>query len=242
MNSNISILGTGNVGGSLGNLFSHHGFKVTWGARDPEKAAATLGHGSRVVSFADAAQPSDIVIVAIPWTNALDVLKSLPALDGKIIIDATNPLNADWSPLLLGQEISAGEEIQRALPRCRVVKAFNTIFADMMTPERIAFYSSDDPAAKSSVWELLSAIGLHPEDAGALSSARWLEGMAHLNIRIAVTLGVQSQRVMVRGARMCHHQKPYGTTTTQLLHNYYTTALARRRRFVGRSNIVKRAC
>jgi hypothetical protein len=195
MNSNIGILGTGSVGGSLGKLLLHHGCNVIWGARDPKKAADALGDGARVVSFAEAAQLADILIVALPWANALEVLKSLPSLDGKIIVDATNPLNADWSPLLLGQENSAAEEIQKALPQSRVVKAFNTIFADMMTPEQLtgswvtAFYCGDDAAAKSSVRELLAAIGLHPEDAGSLTSARWLEGMAHLNIRIAVALG-----------------------------------------------------
>ncbi len=195
MNSNISILGTGSVGSSLGKLFIHHGINVAWAARDPKKAMVALGDDGRVVSFVDAAMWADILILAVPWSSALEVLKSQPSLDGKIIVDATNPLNADWSPVLLGQENSAAEEIQKAMPQCRVVKAFNTIFADMMTPERIAdgsvtaFYCGDDASAKSSVRDLLVAIGLHPEDTGALTSARWLEGMAHLNIRMAVALG-----------------------------------------------------
>ena len=97
-------------------------------------------------------------------------------------------------PLLLGQENSAGEETQRAVPQCRVVKAFNTIFADMMQPTRIAaaespmagFLCGEDLAAKNVVAGCMQRVGLRPVDVGPLRCARYLEAMAHLNIQIAV--------------------------------------------------------
>ncbi len=196
MNTRIGILGTGSVGHALGNLLGQQGYSVVFGARDPEKAAATLGRDAEVMTPVDLAAECDLLIVAVPWTGASDLLKGLPNLDGKVIVDATNPLNADWSPLLLGQETSAGEELQKALPGVRVVKAFNTIFADMMTEEKIraatapvtAFFCGNDAEAKKSVAEILTKIGLQPRDAGAISSARYLEAIAHLNIHIAVAL------------------------------------------------------
>jgi predicted dinucleotide-binding enzyme len=123
-------------------------------------------------------------------------LKSLRGLDGKIVIDATNPLFEDWSPLLLGEENSAGEEVQKALPQTLVVKAFNTVFADVMKvidltglrPQVTGFYCGDHRDAKTVVAKLLERLGFEARDVGALSSARWLEAMAHLNIRIAVGL------------------------------------------------------
>jgi 8-hydroxy-5-deazaflavin:NADPH oxidoreductase len=194
MKTTITILGTGSVGSSLGRLLQHHGHDVTWAAREPAKAAASLGDNARVVPLSEAAA-TDVIIVAVPWSSSLAVLLSIPGLAGKIIVDATNPLNTDWSPLLLGQENSAGEETQRALPGCRVVKAFNTIFADVMSVERLAaaqapvagFLCGDDEAAKVVVAEIMHSIGLQPVDTGTMHCARYLETMAHLNINIAVS-------------------------------------------------------
>ncbi len=80
-------------------------------------------------TFKEAANAADIVAIAIPFTACVDVLPELAeATNGKIVIDSTNPLNADWSPKSLGQENSASKEINRLLAGAHVVKAFNTIF------------------------------------------------------------------------------------------------------------------
>ena len=191
----IGILGFGSVGKKLAKLFVDAGYEVMIGLRDAKDATEvpyTTG------SFAEVAGQADALALAIPYAASLAALKSLaPELTGKIIIDNTNPLNEDWSPLLLGQENSAAEEIQRALPQSFVVKAFNTIFADVMQKEAhnraghtiTAFVAGNDEIAKGKILDLVKACGFAPLNVGDITSARYLEAMAHLNIRIAVPLG-----------------------------------------------------
>lgn len=183
---NIAIFGTGNVGQRLHQLLSPHVASALLCARQPQAGAP---------GFAQGAAQADVVLLAIPFTALAEVLPGLQdTLRGKVVVDCTNPLNADWSPLLLGQENSAGEETARLLPGARVVKAFNTIFADVMTHERqdrgglrtTAFVAGDDAQAKAAVLSLASAAGFAPVDVGPLTMARHLEAMAHLNIQIAV--------------------------------------------------------
>jgi predicted dinucleotide-binding enzyme len=141
---------------------------------------------------------AEVVVLAIPYAAAAEVLAPLAVeLTGKLVIDCTNPLQADWSPLPLGEQNSAGETLARLLPQSRLVKAFNTIFADVMTPERqnraglrvSAFVAGDDAAARLQVATLAADIGFAPVDVGPLSMARYLEAMAHLNIQIAIGQG-----------------------------------------------------
>ncbi len=182
----IAILGNGHVGQRLHQLLSPHVSSAFLCARQPQTGNPSFAHG---------AAHADVVLLAIPFTALAEVLPELQdAVRGKVVVDCTNPLNPDWSPLLLGQENSAGEETARLLPGARVVKAFNTIFADVMTAERqdrnglriTAFVAGDDVQAKAAVLSLASAAGFAPLDVGPLIMARHLEAMAHLNIQIAV--------------------------------------------------------
>ncbi|TDR31628.1 NADPH-dependent F420 reductase [Hydromonas duriensis] len=192
----IGILGFGSVGQKLAKLFADAGHEVSIGLRN--NADAQNNSAYRFGSFAEVAANVDALALAIPYKASLDALNNLAsALEDKIIIDNTNPLNDDWSPLLLGQENSAGETIQAALPKSHVVKAFNTIFADVMQKEAhsrngqniTAFIAGNNDEAKNTVMELAQAVGFSPLDTGDISSSRYLEAMAHLNIRIAVPLG-----------------------------------------------------
>ena len=192
----VGILGFGSVGKKLAQLFSDAGHTVTIGVRHPVDASNS-SIGFETASFAQTAAKVEVLILAIPYQAALETLKPLTSeLVGKIVIDSTNPLNADWSPLLLGEENSAGEEIQRALPQSFVIKAFNTIFADVMQKENhsraghiiTAFLAGNDAAAKGKIISLTKECGFAPVDTGDITSARYLEAMAHLNIRIAVGL------------------------------------------------------
>ena len=100
----VGILGAGNVGSRIAELLRAAQHDVVVGSRNGD------------TSLSDAANHGDIVLVAVHYHAAAEVLKNLAdVLPGKIVVDATNPLNDDWSPLLLGEENSAGEEIARQL-------------------------------------------------------------------------------------------------------------------------------
>ncbi len=188
---NISIFGFGSVGKKLAKLFSDVGRTVTICSRDGQSGAGQY----QTASFAEGIEAAHAIALAIPYSAVLELLETnSEALSGKIIIDCCNPLNNDWSPLLLGQETSAAEQIASLAPKAHVVKAFNTIFADVMAKEHhdragqniTAFVSGDNSKAKNEVIRLATDCGFSALDTGALKSARYLEAMAHLNIEIAI--------------------------------------------------------
>ncbi|MEM7796720.1 MAG: NADPH-dependent F420 reductase [Cyanobacteria bacterium P01_C01_bin.118] len=188
----IAILGFGHVGKQLANLFSKAGHEIIIGLRSIPNQEFPYSFAT----FKKAVVDADIIEIALPFNACADVLPELAeATKEKVVIDSTNPLNADWSPKLLGQENSASEEISRLLPEAHVVKAFNTIFADVMNrPLKdgqaiTAFIAGDNAEAKQKVIALASDIGYSPIDTGLLYTARYLESMAHLNIQLAVGQG-----------------------------------------------------
>ncbi len=191
----IGIIGAGNVGQKLGGLIKNGGHEIVFGTQNPANRNV---EGSEVLSIQEAIDFADIVIFAIPFTAYNSLLPKLKdSLSGKIVIDVTNPLNEDWSPLLLGAEDSGGEMVVRMLPDSRVVKAFNTIFADIMTPEGLnrnghkvtAFIAGNDEQAVEAVRGLAVDMGCAPVVAGSIKNARYFEAIAHLNIQLAVVQG-----------------------------------------------------
>ena len=185
----IAVLGFGNVGKKFAALFSKAGYDVVVGVRSTRINSVPYA----CASLKESARVADIIALAIPFSACADVLPAIAQESyGKIVIDSTNPINPDWSPKLLGDTNSAAEEVSRLLPRSQVVKAFNTIFADVMEQpvrdgKRItAFVAGDDDAAKQIVVTLATNVGFAPVDAGPLCTARYLESMAHLNIQLAV--------------------------------------------------------
>jgi 8-hydroxy-5-deazaflavin:NADPH oxidoreductase len=192
----IGIVGAGNVGTKLATLAAHAGHDVIVGARNTSKVKAESAF--RVESVAKAAIHGEIVILAIPYSACADALPSLAsALAGKTVVDATNPLKSDWSPLGLGEQNSAAEEIARLLPKSEIVKAFNTVFADIMHVDRLkrglksatAFISGDNTEAVKQTATFAEDIGMAPVVTGPLLNSRYLEAMAHLNISIALGQG-----------------------------------------------------
>ncbi len=182
----IGIIGSGSVGKSIAKLFEDAGHDVRLGSRTPNDSQFT---------YQQACEEREVVLIAIPFKAVEGVLPDLAQTIGSsIVVDVTNPLNEDWSPLLLGEQNSAAETVSRLLPNARVVKAFNTIFADIMNKAGIdrdgrsatAFVAGNDRDANGIVAQLAAEAGLAPKMAGGLSCARYLEAMAHLNIAIAV--------------------------------------------------------
>lgn len=191
----IGLIGGGNVAQRLGSLFAAAGHEVVAGVLQP---AGPIARGVRATTLAEAAAHGELVVLAVPFTAVGEVLPPLRGtLAGKVVVDATNPLDPSWSPLDLGSGNSAGEEVARLLPDARVVKAFNTVFADVMTPERLdragrhvtAFIAGDDPEACAEVADVARSSGFAPAVTGPLRNARYLEAIAHLNIAIAVGQG-----------------------------------------------------
>lgn len=194
----IAIIGTGNVGSGLASAFIGAGHRVYLTARTANKVESVAQATGAIVatSPAAAAALADVVILAVPF-GATEALASAirPVVNGKTIVDVTNPAKADWSGPLFSGSDSGAEHIAAWLPEAHVVKAFNTVLASNLadpTPEGIAldgYVAADDADAKAQVLGLAAAIGLHPVDVGPLSAARLLEPLAWLNISLNMQPG-----------------------------------------------------
>jgi predicted dinucleotide-binding enzyme len=196
---NILILGAGNMGSALATQLSRAGHAVQITARSADKAqAVAAATGAQAVSAKQALSPNEVVILATGYADAVPALRSLGSLDGKVVIDITNPLTADFMGLTLGHDTSAAEEIAKADPGARVVKAFNTLFAQVLADGptfadgQVApvFYASDSEAAKQATKALIESMGFKPVDTGGLKNARYLEPLAALNIYLGYGAGL----------------------------------------------------
>ncbi len=184
----VAIIGAGNVGKALGSSISAAGHDVTITAKHREHAdAAAKEIGATPVDTpAEAVSDADVVILAVPYVGAADEVSGeiRDRVAGKTIVDVTNPMKPDYSGLAT-EGTSAAEEFQRRLPEANVVKAFNTIFAtNQARPSRDidGYVAGDDDGAKRQVISLVESIGFSPVDVGPLKTARYLEGMAVINI------------------------------------------------------------
>lgn len=189
---NIAIIGAGNVGSAIARGARAAGHDVVITATEPAKAqhvAASL-QVAAATSNTVAAASADAVVLAVPFTAVPAVAEEIRgATIGKIVIDVTNPINADLSGLTVTGR-SAAEQVQDLLPRSAVVKAFNTVLAAKQAEpvtdgiQLDGFYAGDDAEAKKAVADLLAGIGYRPVDVGGLAAALALEHMAFLNISL----------------------------------------------------------
>ena len=187
---NIAIIGTGNVGQALGTSFVRAGHSVTFAAQDPGRTSqvAEIVGATAERTPAAAAAAADIVVIAVPWGPAEGVAREIAAaVNGKVVIDATNPVKADYTGLATD---NGAERLAAALPGARVVKAFNTLFASVQANPGThgttvdGLFATDDDAARDTAMELIASIGLRPVHVGPLAAARELEALAWLNIRL----------------------------------------------------------
>lgn len=189
---NILLLGAGNMGSALARQFVRAGHAVRIAATTLDKAATVAAQipGASAADLAGSAAASDVVVIATPFDQALPALRAAGPVDGKVVVDITNPLTADYMGLTIGHATSAAEEIAKAVPGAEVVKAFNTLFAQVVAEGAAfangqtapAFMASDSERAKATVQALIESIGFRPIDAGPLKNARYLEPLAGLNI------------------------------------------------------------
>lgn len=192
---NIAIIGAGNVGTALATSMTSAGHQVVISATDPEhaRAAAEKSGAKPAPDNTSAVRDADVVVLAVPFVAAGKAVAAdiAPVVAGKVVIDATNPLATDYHGLATG-DISGAETFQQQLPGAKVVKAFNSLFASRLAqPDRSidAFIAGDDEAATATVSSLVDSLGFHPVYVGPLSFARYLEGMAFLNIALNAANG-----------------------------------------------------
>jgi NADPH-dependent F420 reductase len=188
----IALIGTGNVGAALGRRFAGEGHTVLYGSRSPAEAGVTdlvrvTGQGAVAVMPAEAAARARVVVLAVPWDVVEDVVRSLGPLDGKIVVDPTNPRTTAPDGLRdYAFPDSNAERIQRLAPGAAVVKAFNTLGAETMLEPQSAGgpvtipVGGDDREAKALVVDLAREIGLEAIDVGPLRHARIVEGLHYL--------------------------------------------------------------
>jgi hypothetical protein len=192
-----AIIGLGNMGRGLAKRLANNTTDLVLAGRNLDAVrsfADTLPRGVLVLDVDAAIARSDIVVLALPFSSALEVAKN-PALSGKVVVDITNPLKADFSGLTIGHTTSAAEELQAAAPSARLVKAYNTIFAELFdhpatdTAKVPVFLAGNDGAAIAAVQQLVIASGFTVEETGSLDAARLLEPLGMLNIRLGFALG-----------------------------------------------------
>lgn len=192
----IALIGAGNMGASLARLVATAGHSLAITSRTADKGRELARATGATFKESDVARDVEVVIVATGYADAAASLRAAGNLDGKIVVDITNPLTPDYSGLTLGFETSAAEELQKAFPKARVVKAFNTVFAQVLAAgprldgETVTvFVAGDDAQARDTVKELVSGLGFAAVDTGPLKNARYLEPLAGLNIYLGYGAG-----------------------------------------------------
>lgn len=192
----VAVLGSGTVGEVLANGFLKHGYEVVRGSRDPGKLAdwrAQAGARAAAATFADAARDAEVIVLAVKGSAAIAALDAagLAHLDGKVVVDATNPI-ADAPPdhgvlrFFTNLDESLMERLQAHAPRARFVKAFSCVGnAFMVNPQfpggpPTMFICGEDEAAKAWVRSLLGQFGWEVEDMGGAAAARAIEPLCML--------------------------------------------------------------
>lgn len=195
----IAIIGAGNVGMALGQAMTRRGESVVFGVPEPQKYAAAveaLGDRARLTTTHDAIAASDLVILAVPHAVTAGIAQSVTDWQGKVLVDATNPLAPGLAGLTLGTTTSAAEVLAQQARGARVVKAFNSTGAENMADAAYAGglpmmpVCGDDADARQRVMTLATLIGFEAVDMGPLMAARYLEPFAMTWIHLAFRQGM----------------------------------------------------
>ncbi|HYZ85434.1 MAG TPA: NAD(P)-binding domain-containing protein [Bryobacteraceae bacterium] len=196
----IGVLGAGGVGVTLAKGWLRKGHSICFGSRDPrsEKMHAAIketGVGARSASLAEAASQAEVVVLTTPWAGTEEAVRAAGDLNGKPLLDVTNPLGPDLQ-LAIQPGTSAAELVSQWSPGARVVKIFNTVGSSIMANPQLSsgpatmLYCGDDAEAKRIAHALAEDLGFEPLDAGPLRQARLLESFAALWISLAFGAGL----------------------------------------------------
>lgn len=201
----ISIVGAGNVARGIATRAIAAGYDVQLVVRDQAKGESLAADLDGTVSVAGigSAIAGNLVFLAIPYLVASDVVPALGDLSGKTLVDATNPLNAEFTGLATAPGSSGAQTVASLAPAASVVKAFNTVFAtnviagskngqplDLMV-------AADDADAKALLVEFAEKTGFRVIDTGALAQAAVLEAIAWLHMQLQFTRGTNFASALV---------------------------------------------
>jgi 8-hydroxy-5-deazaflavin:NADPH oxidoreductase len=190
----IAMIGTGHLGQVLAKGWFRAGHRIVYGSRTPHddrvnKIVNDTGPGTTAATVKDAVAQAAIVVLALPWKGAKELLPVMGDLEGKIVLDPINSGKIVNGYVAPDEEIatSIGEQLQLLLPLAKVVKAFNTPAAsNVVDPNRAGGHVSiplagEDADAKLRVAELVTELGVEPIDTGPMIAARYLEAMERLS-------------------------------------------------------------
>ena len=185
----LAILEAGSVGSTLGKAGAKQGHTVIFGVRDVNapKVQTSLTEtetNAQAATLAEAAAQADVIVLTVTWDTMPEVVEAIGKLDGKTLLDCTNPLVGNQLDTTLNLAQSGGEQVAAWFPGAKVVKIFNQIVWETManpqygTEPAAMFYAGDDAEAKQIAADLARVIGFEPIDAGNLASAKFLESLA----------------------------------------------------------------
>lgn len=194
----IGIIGTGSMGSALATALSEAGHTIMIGSRNEQRGrevAESIGANVSGGANQDAADFADVIVLAVPFDAVESIIRDCGAFGSKTVIDITNPIDVDALRVTLDNETSGGEEIAKLAPGAAVVKAFNTIHAEVIESPLFGddvptcFYCGDDEDAKELVAGLIEDCDLDPVDCGPLRASRYLEAMAGLIVQLSMKMG-----------------------------------------------------
>lgn len=194
---NVTIIGAGNMARGIGMRLAQGGHNITVHAQESAKGdalckelqgVAAPGATVNVGQIGDELSP--VVVLAVPYGVAQDVVAAYQSFDAKIVVDITNPVDFNTFQLIPAAGTSGSEAIAASTPGAKIVKAFNTIFAGTLVTGSVdgkeldVLIAGDDAEAKSTVKELVQSSGMRGIDVGPLAHARHLEGLALMHMSV----------------------------------------------------------
>ncbi len=199
---NIGILGSGDVGRTLGAGFAARGHAVRLGTRSPDRDDLqqwATNTGATITTFDQSAAFGDLLVLAVSWDGIENAIQLIGPehCGGKVVLDATNPLDfSDGTPrLAVSGDDSSGERVQTSLPDAHIVKCFNTVGAPFMVDPELPggpptmFIAGDDDDAKARAMEVLDDFGWEAVDLGGIEQSRYLDALAIIWITHAMRKG-----------------------------------------------------
>lgn len=198
----IGMLGSGLIGGKLGTVFARAGHSVVFSysrsARKLERLAREAGDRARAGTPREAAQASDVLLLAVHWSRVNDVLKQAGDLNGKVVISCCLPMSLRDHKLMIGRTSSGAEVLAKKVRPAKFVAAFGTIPSEVLfdvfaarrrSTRPTLLYYGDDRAAKKVAARLIRDIGFDPLDAGPLTTGRFAEPFTLLVAQLAYEIG-----------------------------------------------------